>query len=197
MLIAITVGHTGRPSKDFKDMGAVLPSGTTEVEVVRDYVAALERALRAKGFQVVVLSDGSYQDQWKRADEYGAAVYLNCHMNAGGGNRGELFYDHRSSKGKVLASLIAKAITGQIATFPWPTVVKPCQSDTNGAPRDSDYSEAFGCISGVKAVALVVEAYFLDGPHLSDFWGRTDKWAELFAVGVAAWAKADGKTPTA
>jgi N-acetylmuramoyl-L-alanine amidase len=177
MLVALTVGHAGRPSKKFADFGASASAGL-EVEVVRQYTAALERALRKIGHKCVILSDGDYSDQWKRADSYGVDVYLNCHMNAGGGDRGEFFYDHRSANGKALAERIVGALN---KVTPWPNRAVVCHPDTNGVPRDSDYSEAYGCIAGVRAVALVVEAYFLDGPRMFEFEKMLEVWAETVA----------------
>lgn len=181
MLVAMTVGHVGRPSKEFKDLGAAQGSNV-EADFVRRYVHALERAFRKLGVQSATLSDGSYADQWARADAYGADVYLNCHMNAGGGDRGEFFYDHRSTKGKALADNVVAALG---KAFPWTNRAVACHPDTNGVPRDADYSEAFGCIYGVKAPALVVEAYFIDGPDLGEFDRRMDEWAGLVAGAIA------------
>ena len=175
MRIGITVGHTGRPHKQFKDLGAA-KAPLVEVYVVRQYVAALERALHRLGCEVVVLSDGEYSDQWKRVDSYNCDVYLNCHMNAGGGDRGEFFYDHRSTRGKALAEKIVSELKTK-----WPNRAVACRPDDDGEPRDEDYSEAYGCICGVKAVALVVEGYFIDGPRISEFVSGIEAWAESVA----------------
>lgn len=185
MIVAMTIGHTGRPGRDFNDLGAAKGS-YVEVDLVRRYVSALERAFRKLGVRSITLSDGDYKDQWARADRYGADVYLNCHMNAGGGDRGEFFYDYRSTRGKALAEGIVAALGSQ---FPWTNRAVACHPDTNGVPRDADYSEAYGCISGVKAPALVVEAYFLDGPDMGDFDKRMDEWALIVAGAIVSTQK--------
>ena len=179
MILAITIGHAGRASRP-QDRGAVFEE-VEEVSVVRQYTDLLDCELRKRGHTVYLLSDGSYSDQWKRADIYGADIYLNCHVNAGGGDRGEFFYDHRSTKGKALAEALAKET--QLA-LGWPCFAKACKPDTNGVARDGDYSEAFGCIAGVKAVALCVEPYFLDGPQRRLFLSHLKELAEALANGV-------------
>ena len=134
----------------------------------------------------MLLSDGEYQAQWARADQYQAGVYLNGHVNAGGGDRGELFYDHRSTRGQALAEHVAAALG---ALVPWPCYARPCRPDTNGQPRDADYSEAFHCITGVKAVALCVEPYFLDGPRRVWFLANLNLIGQGLARGVDAWVR--------
>ena len=155
MIIAATIGHAGRPSR-WADRGAAF-EGAEEVSAVRRYLDACDQELRRLGHTVVLLSDGEYSAQWTRADQYKASVYLNCHVNAGGGDRGELFYDHRSTRGRALAESVA--------------------------------AEAFGCISGVKAVALCVEPYFLDGPRRAWFHSNLNLIGQGLARGVDAWSR--------
>ena len=184
MILAATIGHAGRPSR-WADRG-VASDETEEVSVVRRYLDAFDREARALGHTVVLLSDGEYSAQWARADRYNAGVYLNCHVNAGGGDRGELFYDHRSSRGRALAEAVASALG---VVVPWPCRARACRPDTNGVPRDGDYSEAFACISGVRAVALCVEPYFLDGPQRAWFLDHLDVVGAALARGVDVWAR--------
>ena len=184
MIIAATIGHAGRPSR-WADRGAAF-EGAEEVSAVRRYLDACDQELRRLGHTVVLLSDGEYSAQWTRADQYQAGVYLNCHVNAGGGDRGELFYDHRSTRGQALAESVAAEL-GKLV--PWGCRARACRPDTNGIPRDSDYSEAFGCISGVKAVALCVEPYFIDGPRRAWFLANLNLIGQGLARGVNAWSR--------
>ncbi len=62
-------------------------------------------------------------------------------------------------------------------------------ADTNGVPRDADSSEAFGTIAGVRAVALCLEPYFLDGPR-REFLARLDEVGAATARGIDGWARA-------
>lgn len=188
MILAATIGHAGRPSR-WSDRGAAFEA-TEEVSVVRRYLDAFDREARALGHTVVLLSDGEYSAQWARADAYQARVYLNCHVNAGGGDRGELFYDYRSIRGRALAEVVAAEL-GQ--AVPWACRARACRPDTNGISRDGDYSEAFSCISGVKAVALCVEPYFLDGPRRAWFLDHLDLIGQGLARGVDAWTHEVGR----
>ena len=184
MIVAATVGHAGRPSR-WADRGAAF-EGVEEASVARRYLDACDRELRRLGHTVVLLSDGEYSAQWARADGYEASVYLNGHVNAGGGDRGEIFYDHRSARGRALAAAVAAALG---AAVPWPCRARACRPDTNGVPRDADYSEAFACIAGVRAVALCVEPYFLDGPRRNWLLDHLDVVGVALARGVDAWGR--------
>ena len=184
MILTATIGHAGRPSR-WADRGAAF-EGREEVSAVRRYLDTFDREARALGHTVVLLSDGEYSAQWARADLYKAGVYLNCHVNAGGGDRGELFYDYRSTRGQALAESVAAEL-GKLV--PWGCRARACRPDTNGIPRDSDYSEAFGCISGVKAVALCVEPYFIDGPRRAWFLSNLPLIGQGLALGIHAWSR--------
>jgi len=183
-LVAATTGHAGRLSR-LRDRGAAA-GGLEEVSLVRRYVDALDRELRRLGVDFLPLSDGEYSAQWARADAAGARVYLNCHVNAGGGNRGEILYDHRSPRGRALAEHVAAELDGVV---PWPVYVRAARPDDDGEPRDEDYSEGYACIAGVRAVALCVEPYFIDGPQVAWFVAHLDEVGAAIARGVAAWLK--------
>lgn len=185
MIVALTIGHAGRPHNP-ADRGAAY-EGVSEVSVVRRYTDLIDAELRRRGHTCYLLSDGAYSDQQARADSYGASVYINCHVNAGGGDRGEVFYDYRSTKGPKLALLIAEALQRRMG---WPCFARKCQPDTNGVPRDADYSEAYGCIAGAKAPALCLEPYYLDGPRRADFLARLNDVAVAVVDGLEAWSRA-------
>lgn len=121
---------------------------------MRRYTDALDRELRRLGHGCVLLYDGDYRDKWTRADGLGAGVYLNCHVNLGGGDRGLVLHDHRGARGWALAEVVAGELCRALG---WRSEARACRPDTNGVPRDADYSEAFGTIAGVRAVALWLE----------------------------------------
>jgi N-acetylmuramoyl-L-alanine amidase len=184
VIVAATIGHAGRPSR-WADRGAAF-EGVEEASVVRRYLDAMDHELRRLGHTVVLLGDGEYADQWARADGYGAGVYLNAHVNAGKGDRGLVFYDHRSARGKALAESLAAELN---RVLPWVTTAHPCRPDSNGVPRDGDFSEAFSCIRGVKAPAVCLEPYFLDGPRRVEFLACLDQAGVAVASGVDIWAR--------
>lgn len=183
-----TIGHAGRRSR-LADRGVVATFGGErweETAIVRRYTDRLDFHLRELGHSCILLSDGEYREQWARADGVGADVYLACHINAGGGNRGEFFFDHRSTAGAALASAIVEAAAKEL---PWPCFARNCQPDTNGKARDGDYTEAYNCISGVKAVALCCEPGFIDGPHGARLIEPEihDAIGEAIARGIHTW----------
>lgn len=186
MLVAATIGHAGRLSR-LRDRGAVA-GGLEEVSLVRRYTDALDRELRRLGHDCILLSDGRYSDQWARADKAGSRVYLNCHVNAGGGNRGEVFYDYRSPRGRALAEAVAAQLHREMPWHVWALAAMP---DDDGQPRDEDHTEAYRCIEGVRAVALCVEPYFLDGPMVAWFVEHVDEVGTAIARGIDAWARAN------
>ncbi len=185
MIVAATIGHAGRPSR-LADRGAVF-EGVEETSAVRRYTDALDQELRRLGHGCVLLSDGEYRDQWARADGLGAGVYLNCHVNAGGGDRGLVLHDHRSARGRALAEGVAGELGRALG---WRCEARACRPDSNGVPRDADFSEAFGTIAGVRAVALCLEPYFLDGPRRGEFLARLDEVGAAVARGIDGWARA-------
>lgn len=184
MLIALDIGHRGKPSR-LRDRG-VVRDGVEETDLTTRYAVVADRELRRLGHECILLGDGEYADRWARADGYGAAVYAQLHVNAGGGDRGEVFYDHRSSRGAKLAQAVAVELS---RTWPWPSSAKACRPDTNNVARDGDYSEAYNCIRGVKAVAVVLEPYFIDGPRAARFLVEAEYAGVALARGIHAWSK--------
>lgn len=186
MRVAIDLQHAGKPSRP-DDRGASA-FGVEEVSLTRLHLDGADRELRRLGHQVLPLSDGEYADRWARADAWRADVYVALHVNAGGGARGEVFHDYRSTHGPALAEAVAAALHDALR---WPCAARPCRPDDDGQPRDEDYQEAYGCIRGVRAVAILVEPGFLDGPpeHRALLRDGALVGAAL-ARGIDAWARA-------
>ena len=183
MLVAISIDHAGKPSR-LDDRGAAAGE-LQEVSLVRAYTDAIDHELRELGHQVVILSDGEYRDRWKRADGYGADVYLACHMNACGGDYGLIVHDYRSLRGERLA----EAIASEISDLGWRCRSEPGRPDDDGQPRDEDYTEAWNCIAGVKAVAVCVEPYFVDGPRAREVAQRYQEIGAAIARGIDQYAR--------
>ena len=194
----ITIGHAHSG-----DNAGASYEGFQEVALVRIYVAALQVRLLALGWRVEIGDKHRYSADKARADEIGASVYINAHLNAGmsgrSSQRGEVFYDYRSaaSNGPVLASTVCRYLDLAVGRMPvnlYTTVPKACRPDTNGIARDGDYSEAYGCIAGVRAVALCTEPFFLDGGG-RDYLRTPAGLAQIgtaIANGVHAWYTARG-----
>ena len=194
----VTIGHAHSG-----DNAGASYEGCQEVALVRVYVAALQVRLLALGWRVEIGDKNRYSADKARADEIGSSVYINAHLNAGMGGRasqrGEVFYDYRSTpaNGPALAAEVARRLDLAVGHMPvnlYTTAAKPCRPDTNGIARDGDYSEAYGCIAGVRAVALCTEPFFLDGGG-RDYLRTPAGLAQIgtaIADGVHAWYTARG-----
>lgn len=185
MRIGLTIGHAGRLSR-INDRGAYY-NGQEEVSLVRRYTDELDKALRSLGHECIMFSDGQYSEQWLRVDNAKCDIYFNCHINAGKGNYGLFLYDYRSTEGKRLAENITLAFKEQIPTYAVRAL--PCRPDTNGTPRDGDFSEAFSCIQGVRAVALCIEPYFIDSDTAKFFIDNPGTLAHIVAIAIDNYAK--------
>ena len=187
MIAYITIGHAYKG----ENAGASF-EGFQEVAMIRRYVAALRSRLMELGWAVSVSDKQRYSADKAAADAMGATVYLNCHINAGMGGkdsqRGEIFYDYQTAQqnGIALATTVARRLDDAL---PFAVEAKRCRPDTNGIPRDGDYSEAYGCIAGVRAVALCTEPFFLDGAHRAELRTEAglDRIGALIAEGIDAW----------
>ena len=176
MLVVMSIDHHGKPHPNLEDRGAIGHDGLSEVCYTGKYVWGAEKELRKAGAKVVVISDGRYYDRWVRADAMNADCYISCHMNAGGGDRGEVYYDYRTSpdNGVALSRSISRSLDDRV---PWGV-------ESKGAGAGD---RAFRCIEGLKTVGIVYEPAFLDGPRgvLLEY---TRSMARGLAEGVIAWA---------
>lgn len=186
MRVVLDVQHQGRVSKPM-DRGAY-SQGFEEVELTRRYAGAADQELRRLGHQVFLLSDGEYRERWERADRYSADVYVACHVDAGGGDRGTVFFDHRSSRGKLLAQCIAQEL-GQ--TVAWPVEAKQAHPDTDGI-RGNQGEGPYATIFGVRAVAVCYEPGFIDSRNVlyrQFLIGRAEDLGLALARGIDMWGR--------
>ena len=176
MIVTLSIDHTGKPGR-LSDRGAEDPGGVlTEVDFSARYVWIAESILRRAGITVLVISSGAYKDRWALADQEGSKLYVSSHMNAGGGDRGEVYCDHRTSdkNGGELSRRIATQLDMHV---PWSVEAKPA----DGASR------AFRCISGLKCIGIVYEPAFLDGPR-GDLTEHIRAMGRGLAEGIISWA---------
>jgi N-acetylmuramoyl-L-alanine amidase len=157
-LIILDRQHLGKPGR-WNDAGAQ-NDFVVEAYLTSQYIFWAEWALRDMGFDVVVLSDGTYTERHTRVNQYvqnvGQSVYVACHINAGGGgDYCSTFYDHRSAAGKHLAD----QINGQLLIdVPEIEDVKSIAASPNDWTKNAYYT-----IKGVgKPVAVCFEPFFID-----------------------------------
>ena len=189
--------HSGKPGRKAGDRGAAVDldgDGTIGIDereamLTARYLLACEAALLEAGHTVIPISDGWYSERHSRVNRYAGGfdcpqVYVAAHLNAGGGDYGAVFYDHRSRSGPGLASRIARQIR----------MVAP---EINGvktiAAKPDDWTRAaFGTIGGVvQPLAICFEPCFMDQPSHADLLTREGlaSIGRSLAAGIIAWAE--------
>ena len=160
MMIFLDRQHLGKPNR-WNDEGAK-NAEVTETYLTTQYIFACENHLRMHGFDVCVLSDGWYSARHRRVNEYaanvsGQCVYVACHINAGSGDYGASFYDHRSASGSSLAHSVNLRLQNACPEL---------QSVKSIASSPDDWTQnAYNTIKGVgRPVALCFEPLFIDCP---------------------------------
>lgn len=172
MLVFLDIQHIGIPhSKKVNSTGAAKDLDNdgkieqNELEAYNTWIYAghCMARLRELGHQVIALADGWYPARHARVNDYVAkmldsaevSVYVSCHLNAGGGNYGAVFADHRSGRGAVLAKKIAESLQERcpelekVRTFP-------------ATPEDWT-KNAYYTIKNVKApIGICFEPFFMD-----------------------------------
>ena len=190
MLVFLDRQHVGQVNR-LKSLGAIADVDGDGEKKIHEAEAfwtgylslALETNLRELGHDVIPLSDGSYAERHARVNQYSAhygktCIYLALHLNAGGGDYGAMFYDHRSSRGANLADSIARSMMANIGRIP---------SVRKIAASPSDWTKnAWYTIKGVgEAVAICSEPLFIDNE-------THQKLLSTQGLAQLAWAMAKG-----
>lgn len=190
MIVYIDRQHAGKPNS-LRDLGASrdldgdgrITAAEQEAIWTARIAIELEIHLRDRGIEVMPISDGIYSARHKRVNAYqahhpGPSVYLAMHLNAGGGDYGAWFYDHRSSQGAELADSLCSAL-GPIIEIPQKAI----------AAQRSDWTKnAFNTIRGVGApVAICCEPFFIDTHARLLSIGGISKVARGMAEGIIGW----------
>lgn len=189
MLIILDIQHRGQVGR-IHDRGTV-SGATEETDLTTRYAVAADHELRRLGHTCILLADGTYAERAERAERYGAGAYVACHINGGGGNRGEVFYDHRSRQGPDLAALVAVALE---KVCPWkvlPRIARPDPTWVQGMTR-TEMDRAFRTIQHVgKPVAICYEPGFIDSEnevHRAFVHETPEKFGVALAQGIDSWA---------
>jgi len=188
-MIYIDIQHIGKPHRP-KDMGAGFGDDPWQTEAYWTtlYAFHMEMRLRELGYSVMRLCDGRYSDRHERVNRYeadypqeGPSIFIACHLNAGGGSYGAMFYDHRSSLGPRLASAIASKMD-----LPGISAVKALPA----GPADWT-SNAYATIKDVRRpVSICAEPLFLDNEDHRREYLELDRIflvGEAIANGIHSW----------
>lgn len=169
MLVFLDHQHNGQ-QKNWKSCGAVSPEGIQEIWCTEKYIHHAKWRLKKHGIEVCVLSDGLYWERHERVNRYATTdpncVYIACHVNAGGKNANytAAFYDHRSSKGEILAKCINDRLQMRIPQFSNPRDTREIKAEPDNWTKNALY-----CIKGVSPVAICWEPFFIDSEHHKSF----------------------------
>ena len=113
MSIALSLGHWGKTSRP-RDRGAmgVGPHGEVVVEAweALPLLTSVALGIEKARHEALILAQGNYYHRNKAANEWGADLYLEFHLNAGGGNYSMVLFDERGGqkrKDQALALAIA------------------------------------------------------------------------------------------
>lgn len=153
MRIAISAGHNVYNGKYF-DCGSV-GNNKRECDITKETVALLMPILKAQGHDVVDVTP--YNERFKakkdhhilrcgRVDEFKADLYLDIHINAGGGTGVEIWTYGASSKATLCATKISNNISNKIDI----------------PNRGVKYKPTYWSLSLCKAPAMIIEGAFID-----------------------------------
>lgn len=174
MKVFLDVGHGG------SDPGAVY-GNLTEKNMTLTCAMGAKKLLERYGINVKLSrTDDSFLSLSGRAEManvWGAELFVSCHFNAGGGNRGEVIHSVLEGEGKRLAESIASKIKalGQrnVRVF--------SRGATNGT---GDY---FTVIAKTRMPAVIVEPCFIDNEadrFLADTEEKQIRVGETIAKGI-------------
>lgn len=173
MLVVFSWDHTGKPGR-WDDRGAHADldgdgyRAQHETEVYRTpfYFIPAMAALAEAGIESFVMADGWYRDRWARLHRYldehdiPRAVYVACHLNAGGGSYGLVGYHHRTpySGGVTLARRIARQLGRACPEL--------SRARAEAAAPDNAWRRMHGTIAGLdrRVIGICYEPAFVDQP---------------------------------
>ena len=192
MLVFIDRQHAGKPNK-IADRGASrdingdgeITSDELEAIWTARIAISLEIKLLDMGINVMPISDGRYSERHERVNKYadmhpGPWVYLAMHLNAGGGDYGAFFYDHRSSNGQQLATIMATQLNGDVEEIEKAKAIE--------ARKDNWTKNAFYTIRSVgRPVAICVEPFFMDTHQSLLSMQGVFKVASSMAIALRKW----------
>jgi len=190
--------HAGKPGRNASDRGASadldgdgsVGSHEKEAMLTPKYLLHAEERLLDLGHDVITLSDGWYSQRHARVNTYsgqtaGSKVYVSAHLNAGGGEYGAVFYDHRSRSGPKLAQEIALKLKAACPEIGGGIKVIPAQPD--------DWTvNAYNTVRGVQSpVAVCFEPCFIDtdSHHALLTDSGLSRIGKALADGIHAWAE--------
>lgn len=171
MKIAVSAGHNVYINKVF-DPGAV-GNGKRESDINKKTVAALIPLLKSQGHRVLDVTPykhnfsnnkSHHELRCKRVDKFNADIYLDIHVNAGGGSGCEVWCYSTNSK----SVFYAKKITNNLA------------GDMGLPNRGVKYKPTYWSLYLTRKPAMIIEGAFIDNKSDMDKL-RPEKYAASIA----------------
>lgn len=153
MRIAVTAGHNVYINNIF-DPGAI-GKGKGESDINKETVALLIPVLKSQGHTVLDVTPYDYnfpsrkshhELRCRRVDEFNADIYIDIHVNAGGGSGCEIWCHNINSKSVTYAREICKNIAADM-TLP---------------NRGAKYNPRYWSLYLTKRPAMIIEGAFID-----------------------------------
>jgi N-acetylmuramoyl-L-alanine amidase len=189
MKVAVDVQHLYRPNHP-RDQGSVYSTAfgkVTEAHVTLIYAAALHDWLLSWGAEVLSNDPargelvGRYSERNRAAVEWGADLYLACHLNAGGGSYAAIEQMARSKVDRLSAWIGQELVAAapEILSFKAVTL--------------SPLERGAVCIEACACPAAIVEPFFGDYPHHQGLLAasRLVEVGQAIARGVGNWWRGD------
>lgn len=188
MIIILDRGHGQKGRSDPFDPGATREN-LREVDLTAAYIRTAAARLTAAGHDVRLITTGHYSARHVEAcglagDRPG--LYVQCHVNAGGGRYGLVEHDARSKAGQRAATALALALTavpgitgGKVAAL-------------------ASGQRGWVCIDGIwdapKMCGLIYEPGFIDAPQHAELWTAQGlaRIGEALASGIERYAAGGG-----
>lgn len=171
MRIALSAGHNVYINKTF-DPGAV-GNGKREADINRETLAILIPILKYQGHSVLDVTPynvnfpsgkSHHEERCKRVDGFNADIYIDIHINAGGGTGCEVWCHNINSKSVPYARDICKHIA----------------ADANLPNRGVKFNPRYWSLYLTRKPAMIIEGAFID--KKSDMDKLT---AEKYAIAIA------------
>lgn len=154
MNICISIGH-GKSAKGGYDSGA-LGGNYQEFKIAREigkYIGEIFKGYACTADVINYDATLYLTDRIAHVNKHGYDLAMEIHLNASGGTGSEVYYKHKSARGKKLAGAISKSIANTFGIRDRGAKVKI--NPANG----TDY---FGFVRSCKCESLLIETVFID-----------------------------------
>lgn len=154
MNICISIGH-GKSSKGGYDSGA-LGGNYQEFKIAREigkYIGEIFKGYACTADVINYDATLYLTERIAHVNKHGYDLAMEIHLNASGGTGSEVYYKHKSARGKKLAGAISKSIANTFGIRDRGAKVKI--NPANG----TDY---FGFVRSCKCESLLIETVFID-----------------------------------